>query len=155
MGNVQEGRGLLLDRYVPSFNRSILQIRASAIAAFHPSRDACAVRVRTPRAIRLIFPRTVVSLSPAPCPSRTAEEVDLSDDMVHWNKLNNDEKHFIKHILAFFAASDGIVLENLGVRFMGEVQFPEVSFEIIPRVFESAKPPTPGVRALSAPASIR
>jgi len=55
----------------------------------------------------------------------TAEEVDLSDDMVHWNKLNNDEKHFIKHILAFFAASDGIVLENLGVRFMGEVQFPE------------------------------
>ena len=75
--------------------------------------------------------------------------------MVHWNKLNNDEKHFIKHILAFFAASDGIVLENLGVRFMGEVQFPEVSFEINSRVFESAKPPTPGVRALYAPASIR
>ena len=75
--------------------------------------------------------------------------------MVHWNKLNNDEKHFIKHILAFFAASDGIVLENLGVRFMGEVQFPEVSFEIIPRVFESARAPTPDVRALYAPASIR
>ena len=80
-------------------------------------------------AIRLIFPRTVVSLSPASPPSRTAEEVDLSDDMVHWTKLSEDEKHFIKHILAFFAASDGIVLENLGVRFMGEVQFPEVRFE--------------------------
>ena len=75
--------------------------------------------------------------------------------MKHWEKLSDDEKHFISHILAFFAASDGIVLENLGVRFMGEVQFPEVSFEIIPRVFESAKPPTPGVRALYAPARIR
>ncbi len=55
--------------------------------------------------------------------------MDLSDDLVHWTKLSEDEKHFIKHILAFFAASDGIVLENLGVRFMGEVQFPEVRFE--------------------------
>ncbi|EEH56820.1 uncharacterized protein MICPUCDRAFT_33344 [Micromonas pusilla CCMP1545] len=55
----------------------------------------------------------------------TAEEVDLSDDMKHWEKLSDDEKHFISHILAFFAASDGIVLENLGVRFMGEVQIPE------------------------------
>jgi len=55
----------------------------------------------------------------------TAEEVDLSDDMKHWENLTDDEKHFISHILAFFAASDGIVLENLGVRFMGEVQFPE------------------------------
>ena len=79
-------------------------------------------------AIRLIFPRTVVSLTVASPPSRTAEEVDLSDDLVHWTKLSEDEKHFIKHILAFFAASDGIVLENLGVRFMGEVQFPEVRF---------------------------
>merc|ERR1712216_968983 len=58
----------------------------------------------------------------------TAEEVDLSDDMKHWETLTKDEKHFISHILAFFAASDGIVLENLGVRFMGEVQFPEVRF---------------------------
>jgi len=55
----------------------------------------------------------------------TAEEVDLSDDIKHWETLSDDEKHFISHILAFFAASDGIVLENLGVRFMGEVQFPE------------------------------
>ena len=60
-------------------------------------------------------------------PEITAEEVDLSDDMKHWEKLSDDEKHFISHILAFFAASDGIVLENLGVRFMKEVQVPEVS----------------------------
>ncbi|ABO97569.1 predicted protein [Ostreococcus lucimarinus CCE9901] len=55
----------------------------------------------------------------------TAEEVDLSDDMKHWETLTKDEKHFVSHVLAFFAASDGIVLENLGVRFMGEVQIPE------------------------------
>ena len=61
-------------------------------------------------------------------PEITAEEVDLSDDIKHWETLSDDEKHFISHILAFFAASDGIVLENLGVRFMGEVQFPEVRF---------------------------
>ena len=59
-------------------------------------------------------------------PIPAAEEVDLSDDMKHWENLTDDEKHFISHVLAFFAASDGIVLENLGVRFMGEVQFPEV-----------------------------
>eukprot|EP00854_Cymbomonas_tetramitiformis_P001541 gene1541-2172_t len=55
----------------------------------------------------------------------TAEEVDLSTDLKHWEGLTDDEKHFISHILAFFAASDGIVLENLGVRFMKEVQIPE------------------------------
>ena len=54
-----------------------------------------------------------------------AEEVDLSKDLTHWNNLNKDEKHFISMILAFFAASDGIVLENLGVRFMSEVQLSE------------------------------
>ena len=54
-----------------------------------------------------------------------AEEIDLSKDPAHWEKLNNDEKHFIKMILAFFAASDGIVLENLGERFLCEVQLPE------------------------------
>ena len=54
-----------------------------------------------------------------------AEEIDLSKDMVHWNSLNDKEKHFIKMILAFFAASDGIVLENLGMRFLSEVQLPE------------------------------
>lgn len=56
----------------------------------------------------------------------TAEEVDLSVDKREWNELNNNERHFIKHVLAFFAASDGIVLENLGGRFMQEVQIPEV-----------------------------
>src|SRR3989344_884424 len=55
----------------------------------------------------------------------TAEEVDLSSDMKHWESLNNDERHFIKHVLAFFAASDGIVAENLAGRFMKEVQVPE------------------------------
>ncbi len=55
----------------------------------------------------------------------TAEEIDLSDDMKHWEGLNSGEKHFISHILAFFAASDGIVNENLAVNFMSEVQLPE------------------------------
>ena len=56
----------------------------------------------------------------------TAEEVDLQADLQDWeHKLNNDEKHFIKHVLAFFAASDGIVNENLVLNFMREVQYPE------------------------------
>jgi ribonucleotide reductase beta subunit family protein with ferritin-like domain len=54
-----------------------------------------------------------------------AEEIDLSKDNKDWDTLNDDEKHFISMILAFFAASDGIVLENLGLRFMGEVQLSE------------------------------
>ena len=53
------------------------------------------------------------------------EEIDTSKDMVHWDKLSQDEQYFIKLILAFFAASDGIVLENLALRFMTEVQLPE------------------------------
>lgn len=55
----------------------------------------------------------------------TAEEVDLSQDYQHWEKLNDDERHFVSHVLAFFASSDGIVLENLAVRFMKEIQIPE------------------------------
>lgn len=55
----------------------------------------------------------------------TAEEVDLSRDMVHWNKLSSDEKHFISYVLAFFAASDGIVNENLAERFIRDVQITE------------------------------
>jgi ribonucleoside-diphosphate reductase beta chain len=56
----------------------------------------------------------------------TAEEIDLSPDLYDWeHRLNEDEKHFIKHVLAFFAASDGIVNENLAVNFMNEVQYPE------------------------------
>ena len=56
----------------------------------------------------------------------TAEEIDLSADTSDWNdKLNDDERHFIKHVLAFFAASDGIVNENLAINFMNEVQYPE------------------------------
>ena len=54
-----------------------------------------------------------------------AEEVDLSKDLTHWNNLSDDERHFISMILAFFAASDGLVIENLGVRFMSEVQLSE------------------------------
>lgn len=54
-----------------------------------------------------------------------AEEIDLSQDLSDWEKLNDNEKHFIKMVLAFFAASDGIVLENLGMRFLSEVQLPE------------------------------
>lgn len=55
----------------------------------------------------------------------TAEEIDLSDDLADWARLNNDERHFISHVLAFFAAADGIVNENLAVNFMKEVQIPE------------------------------
>ena len=53
------------------------------------------------------------------------EEIDLSKDMAHWETLTNKEKYFIKMILAFFAASDGIVIENLGQRFMSEIQISE------------------------------
>lgn len=55
----------------------------------------------------------------------TAEEVDLHADERDWDRLNDGERHFIKHVLAFFAASDGIVNENLAVNFMKEVQLPE------------------------------
>ncbi|KAF5763939.1 putative ribonucleoside-diphosphate reductase [Helianthus annuus] len=55
----------------------------------------------------------------------TAEEVDLSQDQQHWDSLTDNERHFITHVLAFFAASDGIVLENLAGRFMKEVQISE------------------------------
>lgn len=57
----------------------------------------------------------------------TVEEVDLADDRQHWNeRLNSDERHFISHVLAFFAASDGIVVENLAVRFMSDFEAPEI-----------------------------
>lgn len=55
----------------------------------------------------------------------TAEEIDLSSDQKDWENLTDGERHFISHILAFFAASDGIVNENLAVNFMSEVQVPE------------------------------
>jgi len=56
----------------------------------------------------------------------TAEEIDLAEDLNDWNnKLNDDERHFLKHVLAFFAASDGIVNENLVMNFSNEVQWPE------------------------------
>lgn len=54
-----------------------------------------------------------------------AEEIDLSKDLTHWDTLDQKEKYFVSMILAFFAASDGIVLENLAMRFMGEVQLSE------------------------------
>ena len=55
----------------------------------------------------------------------TAEEIDLTNDINDWNQLNHNEQYFIKMILAFFAASDGIVLENIGNRFLTEVTLPE------------------------------
>lgn len=55
----------------------------------------------------------------------TAEEIDLGADMKDWDTLSHDDRHFIKHILAFFAASDGIVLENLAQQFIVDVQIPE------------------------------
>ncbi|KAG1680149.1 hypothetical protein FOA52_000262 [Chlamydomonas sp. UWO 241] len=55
----------------------------------------------------------------------TAEEIDMSKDINDWVKLSDDERHFVKHVLAFFAGSDGIVNENLSLRFMNEVAAPE------------------------------
>lgn len=64
----------------------------------------------------------------------TAEEIDLTSDLKDWQQLKEEERHFIKTVLAFFAASDGIVMENLASRFMHEVQIPEArsfySFQI-------------------------
>ena len=62
------------------------------------------------------------------CVFWTPEEIDLSKDMGHWEKLSDGERHFIKHILGFFAGSDGIVMENLAMRFSHEVQWPEAKF---------------------------
>jgi ribonucleoside-diphosphate reductase beta chain len=59
----------------------------------------------------------------------TAEEIDLAQDLVDWNeKLTDDERYFIRHVLAFFAASDGIVNENLAENFLSEVQYTEAKF---------------------------
>ena len=59
----------------------------------------------------------------------TAEEIDLQQDLVDWeSKLNDNERHFVKHVLAFFAASDGIVNENLAENFLSEVQYTEAKF---------------------------
>ncbi len=58
----------------------------------------------------------------------TAEEIDLSQDLKDWANLNDGERHFIKHVLAFFAASDGIVNENLAEHFVSEVQYTEAKF---------------------------
>lgn len=55
----------------------------------------------------------------------TAEEIDLSQDTAHWNALSADERFFIEMVLAFFAASDGLVLENVATRFLGDTQSPE------------------------------
>ena len=59
----------------------------------------------------------------------TAEEIDLQPDLIDWeSKLNDNERHFVKHVLAFFAASDGIVNENLAENFLAEVQYTEAKF---------------------------
>lgn len=64
----------------------------------------------------------------------TVQEIDLSSDVKDWEKLTDDEKHFLKHVLAFFAGADGIVQENLAARFLEEVKIPEArlfySFQI-------------------------
>ena len=56
----------------------------------------------------------------------TANEIDLSKDLNDWEKLNNNEKYFIKNIIGFFAGSDGIVMENLALRFLSEIEIPEI-----------------------------
>ena len=69
----------------------------------------------------------------------TAEEIDLSKDMIDWNtKLNENEKFFVTHILAFFAGSDGIVMENLAERFMNDVDIPEAKHFYAYQMFNEA-----------------
>jgi ribonucleoside-diphosphate reductase beta chain len=58
----------------------------------------------------------------------TAEEIDLSQDLKDWDKLSDGERHFVSHVLAFFAASDGIVNENIAENFVSEVQYTEAKF---------------------------
>jgi hypothetical protein len=87
-------------------------------------RRACGCAAAPPPPQQTPCPAVAPDLCPSAPPS--AEEVDLGDDLRHWETLNDGERHFILHVLAFFAASDGIVLENLGARFMNEVQAPEV-----------------------------
>ena len=82
----------------------------------------------------------------------TAEEIDLSGDLQDWAKLNDGERHFISHVLAFFAASDGIVNENLAVNFMSEVQLPEArcfyGFQIMIENTHSLSSSAPASRTL-------
>ena len=56
----------------------------------------------------------------------TPEEIDFTKDLSHWDTLSKEEQYFIKNILAFFAASDGIIMENLAQRFFGETEIPEI-----------------------------
>ena len=90
-----------------------------------PSRRRAAPRRRRPPSALPCASGLWDEADAARAPHSAAEEVDLSSDLKHWDTLNNDEKHFISHVLAFFAASDGIVLENLAGCFMSEVQVPE------------------------------
>ncbi|KAJ0988902.1 hypothetical protein J5N97_007258 [Dioscorea zingiberensis] len=83
-----------------------------------PNRDRFCMFPRTYPQMRKMYKKAQASFW-------TAEEVDLSQDLRHWNSLTAGERHFITHVLAFFAASDGIVLENLACRFMNEVQVAE------------------------------
>ena len=70
----------------------------------------------------------------------TAEEIDLGQDVKDWLTLSSNEQHFIKHVLAFFAASDGIVLENLAEKFITEVQLPEARWSVSRCSLSSAQP---------------
>ena len=77
----------------------------------------------------MAYPKTLEFYKEEEASIWTAEEIDLSQDILDWEtKLNDDERHFIKHVLAFFAASDGIVNENLAENFLSEVQYTEAKF---------------------------
>ena len=93
---------------------------------YHEVRVFYASRVKCPRSKTLTFYQVWQMYKKAEASFWTAEEIDLSKDLHDWNnRLNDDERYFISHVLAFFAASDGIVNENLVERFSGEVQIPE------------------------------
>lgn len=91
---------------------------------FDASSDALNLGTKGPA--NMVSPQVWQMYKKAEASFWTAEEIDLSKDLHDWNKrLNDDERFFISHVLAFFAASDGIVNENLVERFSGEVQIPE------------------------------
>lgn len=101
---------------------------AEAEATHHKDEDEPILRPSTGRFVLLPiqYPKLWAMYKQAQASIWTAEEIDLAQDTTDWAlRLTDDEKHFISHVLAFFAASDGIVNENLALRFMIEVQVPE------------------------------
>ncbi|MEB3205762.1 MAG: ribonucleoside-diphosphate reductase small subunit [Vampirovibrionales bacterium] len=102
----------------PALGASASKLHSSQEPLLAPSGDRFVLFPIQHHAVWEMYKRAVASFW-------TAEEVDLSTDIEHWRALSDNERYFISHVLAFFAASDGIVNENLASRFSTEVQIPE------------------------------